>query len=77
VDIVQLAYTCIVDYGLDYEDLKLILSQSMDVDDVHTHPSVTSVKNFSTLLDLCGLVVRVPGYRSKGSEFDSRLYHIF
>jgi hypothetical protein len=26
---------------------------------------------------LCGLVVRVSGYRSRGSEFDSRLYQIF
>jgi hypothetical protein len=25
---------------------------------------------------LCGLVVRVPGYRSRGPEFDSRLYQI-
>jgi hypothetical protein len=25
----------------------------------------------------CGLVVRVPGYRSRGSEFDSRRYQIF
>jgi hypothetical protein len=26
---------------------------------------------------LCGLVVRVPGYRSRGPEFDSRRYQIF
>jgi hypothetical protein len=26
---------------------------------------------------LCGLVVRVPGYRSRGSGFDFRGYHIF
>jgi hypothetical protein len=26
---------------------------------------------------LCGLVVRVPDYRSRGSIFDSRRYHIF
>jgi hypothetical protein len=26
---------------------------------------------------LCGLVVRVPGYRSRGSVFDSRRYQIF
>jgi hypothetical protein len=26
---------------------------------------------------LCGLVVRVPGYRSKGPEFDFRRYQIF
>jgi hypothetical protein len=25
----------------------------------------------------CGLVVRVPGYRSRGPAFDSRRYHIF
>jgi hypothetical protein len=25
----------------------------------------------------CGLVVRVPGYRSRGSVFDSRCYEIF
>jgi hypothetical protein len=26
---------------------------------------------------ICGLVVRVPGYRSRGPEFDSRRYQIF
>jgi hypothetical protein len=26
---------------------------------------------------LCGLVARVPGYRSRGSGFDSRRYQIF
>jgi hypothetical protein len=26
---------------------------------------------------LCGLVVRVPGYRSRGPGFDSRSYQIF
>jgi hypothetical protein len=26
---------------------------------------------------LCGLVVRVSGYRSRGAGFDSRRYHIF
>jgi hypothetical protein len=26
---------------------------------------------------LCGLVVRVPGYRSRGPRFDSRRYQIF
>jgi hypothetical protein len=26
---------------------------------------------------LCGLVVRVPGYRSRGPAFDSRRYQIF
>jgi hypothetical protein len=26
---------------------------------------------------LCGLVVRVPAYRSRGPEFDSRRYKIF
>jgi hypothetical protein len=26
---------------------------------------------------LCDLVVRVPGYRSRGTGFDSRLYQIF
>jgi hypothetical protein len=26
---------------------------------------------------LCGLVVGVPGYRSRSPEFDSLLYHIF
>jgi hypothetical protein len=28
-------------------------------------------------VDLCGLVVRVPGYRSRDPGFDSRLYQIF
>jgi hypothetical protein len=30
-----------------------------------------------TLSQLCGLVVRVPGYWSRGSGLDSRLYQIF
>jgi hypothetical protein len=29
------------------------------------------------LANLCGLVVRVPSYRSRGSGFDSRHYQIF
>jgi hypothetical protein len=32
---------------------------------------------FSVLGSLCGLVVRVPAYRSSGPEFDSQLYRIF
>jgi hypothetical protein len=32
---------------------------------------------FSTCSVLCGLVVRVPGYTSKGPGFDSRRYQIF
>jgi hypothetical protein len=36
------------------------------------------MKKILMLLDrLCGLVVRVPAYRSRGSEFDSRRYQIF
>jgi hypothetical protein len=30
-----------------------------------------------TEMSLCGLVVRVPSYRSRGPGFDSRRYHIF
>jgi hypothetical protein len=36
--------------------------------------------NYKQLLEvgrLCGLVVRVPGYRSRGPRFDSRRYQIF
>jgi hypothetical protein len=29
------------------------------------------------IIRLCGLVVRVPGYRSRGLGFDSRRYQIF
>jgi hypothetical protein len=29
------------------------------------------------LVRLCGLVVGVPGYRSRGPEFDSRRYQLF
>jgi hypothetical protein len=32
---------------------------------------------FGTYYFVCGLVVRVPGYRSIGAGFDSRGYQIF
>jgi hypothetical protein len=39
---------------------------------------LTSVGSFPPTTDrLCGLVVRVPGYRSGGTGFDSRRCHIF
>jgi hypothetical protein len=35
-------------------------------------------KNVYSITDrLCGLVVRVPGYKSRGPGFDSRSYQIF
>jgi hypothetical protein len=43
------------------------------------HPSVScSSSSFPhSIYRLCGLVVRVSGYRSRGPEFDSRPYQIF
>jgi hypothetical protein len=42
---------------------------------------VGGLKGIMTLSDamdrLCGLVVRVPSYRSRGPRFDSRCYQIF
>jgi hypothetical protein len=39
---------------------------------------VLSYRAFITYIELvCGLVVRVPGYRSRGPGFDSRSYQIF
>jgi hypothetical protein len=36
------------------------------------------ITNYAAYNDrLCGLVVRVSGYRSRGPGFDSRPYHIF
>jgi hypothetical protein len=36
------------------------------------------LQNIIPILDrLCGLVVTVPGHRSRGPGFDSRRYHIF
>jgi hypothetical protein len=35
-----------------------------------------SVSQYPTLF-LCGLVARIPGYRSRGPWFDSRHYQIF
>jgi hypothetical protein len=32
---------------------------------------------FEPTIRLCGLVVRVPGYRSRGPGFDSRRYQFF
>jgi hypothetical protein len=47
-----------------------------------TSTFVTTVAGFvlivvRNMLNLCGLVVRVPGYRSRGPEFDSQRYQIF
>jgi hypothetical protein len=40
--------------------------------------SVIQYSESGTLVDcLCGLVVRVPGYRPRGPGFDSQWYHIF
>jgi hypothetical protein len=36
-----------------------------------------SIRGFSLVDRLCGLVVRVPGYRSRGPGFGSRSYQIF
>jgi hypothetical protein len=35
------------------------------------------IKIYISVDRLCGLVVRVPGYRSRGPRFDSRHYQIF
>jgi hypothetical protein len=40
-------------------------------------PDSLFVAFYDSQARLCGLVVRVPGYRSRGPEFDSRRYHIF
>jgi hypothetical protein len=41
-------------------------------------PQHLEFKPVSIQLDrLCGLVVRIPGYRSRGHGFDSRRYQIF
>jgi hypothetical protein len=40
--------------------------------------SALNLGNITNHFDrLCGLVVRVPGYRSRGPEFDSQRHHIF
>jgi hypothetical protein len=43
----------------------------------HTARSATVRKYFCVVDRLCGLVARVPGYRSRGPVFDSRRYQIF
>jgi hypothetical protein len=40
-------------------------------------PHIIFVKDIFYYDRLCGLVVRVPGYRSRGPGFDSRCYQIF
>jgi hypothetical protein len=45
--------------------------------EVRIRPVIISLSHLRDLDRLCGLVVRVPGYRSRGSEFDSRRYQIF
>jgi hypothetical protein len=35
------------------------------------------IKHLDASDRLCGLVVRIPGYRSRGPGFDSRRYQIF
>jgi hypothetical protein len=38
---------------------------------------VVEISDLWEIVRLCGKVVRVPGYRSRGSGFDSQLYQIF
>jgi hypothetical protein len=38
---------------------------------------ISSVFNELLLVGICGLVVRVPGYKSRGPGLDSRGYQIF
>jgi hypothetical protein len=48
--------------------------------DTELHPENHKISIWSTVClwdRLCGLVVRVPGYRSRDPEFDSRRYQIF
>jgi hypothetical protein len=42
-----------------------------------TPQSADTIQWHSVVNRFCGLVVRVPGYRSKRPEFDSRRYQIF
>jgi hypothetical protein len=44
---------------------------------LQTSPVICFPSLFILIDRLCGLVVRVPGYRSRGLVFDSRLYQIF
>jgi hypothetical protein len=44
----------------------------------HTNTKMIHIGDLMNLIDpLCGLVVRVPGYRSRDPGFDFRLYQIF
>jgi hypothetical protein len=50
---------------------------------LYSHNNYIKYESWITVINcywvdcLCGLVVRVPGYRSRGPQFDSRCYQIF
>jgi hypothetical protein len=60
---------------------RLFQKLSWKVRKFNTRKQINDIKNFTQMVPgfwtLCGLVVSVPGYRSRGPGFDSRCYQIF
>jgi len=68
--------------GVDYLPLKALHNQLLHLARyLSTYSSVATLlfcETFMSLFDrLCGLVVRVSGYRYRGPGFDPRRYRIF
>jgi hypothetical protein len=55
----------------------IVLKTCFTIHCLNKNTLVRVLNIFSAVNRLCGLVVRVPGYKAKGPGFDSRHYQIF
>jgi hypothetical protein len=64
------------DSGLAYVKRNPLLQKSSHMERISQNKSIKYIYVCNIMDRLSGLVVRVPGYRSRGSGFDSRRYQI-